>query len=48
MVWKIEIDEAARRSLAKMDRQTSRRILKFLHDRVLNLSNPRSKIYKKP
>jgi mRNA interferase RelE/StbE len=42
MAWKIELDPAADRELDKIDKQTARRILAFLHERVAALDNPRS------
>ena len=42
MAWKIELDPAADRELDKIDKQTARRILAFLHDRVAALDNPRN------
>ncbi|MCB5945992.1 type II toxin-antitoxin system RelE/ParE family toxin [Acidocella sp. KAb 2-4] len=42
MAWKIELDPAAERELDKIDQQTARRILAFLHGRVAALDNPRS------
>ena len=42
MAWKIELDPAAERELDKIDQQTARRILVFLHGRVAALDNPRS------
>jgi len=42
MVWKIELDPAVDRELAKIDPQIARRILTFLHERVAQLDNPRS------
>jgi len=41
MAWKIEFDPAARRELEKLDQSVSDRILKFLHERVAALDNPR-------
>ena len=41
MAWKIEFDRAAVRELDKLDRQTTRRILAFLHGRVAALDDPR-------
>jgi len=41
-IWKIELDKAAERDLDKLDPQVTRRILRFLHDRVAKLDNPRS------
>ena len=42
MAWTIELDRAAVRDLRKLDRQTARRILAFLHGRVGVLDDPRS------
>ena len=42
MAWKIELSEAADRELTKLDPQHSRRILKFLRERVAKLEDPRS------
>jgi len=42
MVWKIELDPAVDRELAKIDPQIARRILTFLHERIAQLDNPRS------
>lgn len=42
MVWRVELDPAAERELAKLDQSVARRILKFLHDRVAILDDPRS------
>jgi mRNA interferase RelE/StbE len=42
MAWKIEVSPLAERDLAKLDRQHSSRIVKFLHQRVANLDDPRS------
>jgi mRNA interferase RelE/StbE len=42
MAWKIEVSPFADRDLAKLDAQHSRRILKFLHERVAKLDDPRS------
>ena len=42
MAWKVELDPAAERELGKIDRQTARRILAFLHGRVAQLDDPRS------
>ena len=41
MIWKIEFDPAAEKELAKLDAQQIKRILKFLHERVAPLENPR-------
>lgn len=42
MAWKLELDSAAARDLDKLDPQTARRILAFLHDRIATLDDPRS------
>jgi mRNA interferase RelE/StbE len=42
MAWKIEFSVAADRELSKLDAQHSKRILKFLHDRVGKLDDPRT------
>lgn len=42
MRWKIEIDPTAERELDKLDPQSARRILKYLHERVALLEDLRS------
>lgn len=42
MAWRVELDPAAARELAKIDPQMARRILAFLHGRVAVLDDPRS------
>lgn len=42
MAWRIEFDPAADKELGKLDPQTARRILTFLHGRVARLEDPRS------
>jgi mRNA interferase RelE/StbE len=42
LVWAIEFDEAAKKELAKLDRQVARRLLDFLTQRVISLKDPRS------
>ncbi|MDP2266791.1 MAG: type II toxin-antitoxin system RelE/ParE family toxin, partial [Thiobacillus sp.] len=42
MAWLIEIDDAAKSDLAKLDRQIARRITAFLRERVAVLDDPRS------
>jgi mRNA interferase RelE/StbE len=42
MAWKIEFSVAADRELSKLDAQHSRRVLKFLHERVGKLDDPRT------
>jgi mRNA interferase RelE/StbE len=41
MAWKIEFDRDARKEFAKLDHQTSKRILKFLIERLAARDNPR-------
>ncbi len=42
MAWKIELSTLARKNLSKLDPQLSRRILDFLHQRLVLLDDPRS------
>jgi mRNA interferase RelE/StbE len=42
MAWSIELSVEAERDLDKLDPQHSRRILKFLHERIARLEDPRS------
>ncbi len=42
MAWNVELSETADRELGKLDSQQRKRILKFLHDRVAKLDDPRS------
>ena len=42
MAWKIELSAQVDRELGKLDPQQSKRILKFLHERLAPLQNPRS------
>ena len=42
MVWAIEFDEAAKKELARLDRQVARRLLYYLTQRVISLKDPRS------
>jgi mRNA interferase RelE/StbE len=42
MAWKIELSSQVDRDLGKLDPQQSKRILKFLNERVAPLDNPRS------
>jgi mRNA interferase RelE/StbE len=42
MAWKVELSSEAVRELDKLDAQPARRILKFLHERVANLDDPRT------
>ena len=42
MAWRVEFDPAAERELGKLEQQSARRILAFLHGRVAELDDPRS------
>ena len=42
MAWLSEIDDAAKKDLAKLDKQIARRITGFLRERVSMLDDPRS------
>jgi len=42
MAWTIEFQDAAEKELAKLGPDAARRILKFLHDRVARLDDPRA------
>ena len=42
MAWKIELSAQVDRELGKLDQRHIKRILKFLHERVARLDNPRS------
>jgi mRNA interferase RelE/StbE len=42
MAWKIELSPLAQKNLDQLNPQIARRILKFLHERVALLDNPRS------
>ena len=42
MAWRIEFERAAARELDKLGPQAAERILRFLHDRVAPLDDPRS------
>jgi mRNA interferase RelE/StbE len=42
MAWKVEISPAALKQLNKLDKPVSRRILKFLVERVEKLDDPRT------
>lgn len=41
-MWNIEVLPEAARDLDKLDRQHTNRILKFLHERVAKLDDPRA------
>ena len=42
MAWLIEFDDAAKKDLSKLDKQSARRITDFLRERVAPLDDPRS------
>ena len=42
MGWTIEVDPAAEREIEDLDHSVSRRIVKFLFERVAKLDDPRS------
>ena len=42
MAWKIEFHPGAEKELAKLGPAAAQRILRFLHDRVSSLDNPRA------
>ncbi len=42
MAWKVELSAQVDRELGKLNPQQSKRILKFLHERIAPLDNPRS------
>ena len=42
MAWSVELSVEVDRALGKLDAQHAKRILKFLHERVAKLDDPRS------
>lgn len=42
MAWRIEIDDGAKKDLAKLDKQVAKRIMAFLRERLALLDDPRS------
>ena len=42
MAYNVELSESAERQLGKLDAPQAKRILKFLHQRVAKLDDPRS------
>lgn len=42
MVWRIELENQAVKNLSQLDPQIARRLLRFLHDRLATLDDPRS------
>ena len=41
MAWTIEYTDTAKGQLRKLDRQTARRIVDFMDERIVGLGNPR-------
>ena len=41
MAWRVEVSATATRQLDNLDTQHSRRILKFVHERLAKLDSPR-------
>lgn len=41
MAWKVEISPTAQKQLGQLDKPVGRRVLKFLHERVERLDDPR-------
>jgi len=42
LAWRIDFDEAAKKDLAKLDKQVAKRITSFLRERVGKLGDPHS------
>ena len=42
MAWQIELSSSAEKSLSKLDRQTAKRIITFLCERVASSDDPRA------
>jgi mRNA interferase RelE/StbE len=42
MAWKVELSSLAQKNLDQIDPQIARRILSFLHERLILLNDPRS------
>ncbi|QHD70620.1 type II toxin-antitoxin system mRNA interferase toxin, RelE/StbE family (plasmid) [Sphingobium yanoikuyae] len=42
MAWQIELSSSAEKSLSKLDRQTAKRIITFLRERVASSDDPRA------
>jgi mRNA interferase RelE/StbE len=43
LVWTIDYADTAKGQLRKLDKQTARRIVDFMDERIAGLENPRSK-----
>jgi mRNA interferase RelE/StbE len=42
LVWRIEFEASAKKELSKLDKQTARRVIAFLRERVAPLDDPRT------
>ena len=42
MAWRIELDESAKKDLAKLDKPVAKRIVAFLRERLAQRDDPRS------
>jgi mRNA interferase RelE/StbE len=42
LAWKIEYTDQAKRSMSKLDRQSAKRILDYMSERIARHDNPRS------
>ena len=42
MAWTVDYTETAKKQLLKLDKQTARRIVDFMHERVAAIDDPRS------
>jgi mRNA interferase RelE/StbE len=42
LVWKIEFEESAKKELSKLDKQTAKRIIDFIKERLSSIDNPRN------
>ena len=42
MAWRIELDDAAKKDLAKLDKPVAKRITAFIRERLAVLDDPRS------
>ncbi|MGA2400471.1 MAG: type II toxin-antitoxin system RelE/ParE family toxin [Syntrophobacteraceae bacterium] len=42
MAWRIDYSDSVRRQLRKLDKQTARRILDYMDERIAPLEDPRS------
>lgn len=42
MAWRIELDDAAKKDLAKLDKAVAKRITAFMRERLAALDDPRS------